>query len=562
MNITSFPILIRQNFVAIRVYIENAINQIYLYYKSKNKKDWEKIVTFPNNNIYTFYLDNIEPDTKYYYHIKSIHIHGKFKTLPNLRNKKDVNFNVLSCFGYGFDPENYKEFAILPKNGSDFNLLLGDNIYADYFYRSPESKIIAFKPSINLEEYNQVYRQLFFNVRPIKKMLHNSLNIILMDDHEIFDEWNTFYRSFEYSTNPGNNGFSELQIASNIIYSALSISDPILLAPPPPIPIISQNDEYILWSVRSPNYITSVNNGILSFQNNLNPNLKYFKFSYGKYIDYFVLNVMTDRTPMTINDNSQIISIISNEQMNWLLHELNDSNAKIKFIVTTQTFSDLIIIPKTPITPISEKVTISELYNRLVFDPNYYAPLVSLQGAIPTSVTDYENLTLDQKFRVFGPLVSQLGGSAWMYYDKSNNIVNIPQPNKQRNQIIDFIRHNKIHGVIFLTGDFHSSYVGYIDDLNTPNVFPIIEICSSPVGSPPTTTIIDYINDNPDQKQFIYATDQKNFVNISTTIDKNKIIVTYYKKNNEQDRIKINLKKYKKLQKGDLLSNPIKIHRK
>jgi hypothetical protein len=259
MNISNFPILITQDNVIIRIYVENVIDPITLFYKSKKGKDCYKVISFPVNGIYTFSITELNPDTKYYYYTKSLKISGKFKTLP--KDKEDVNFNMLSCFGYDFNFDEFSQNAIVPKKGADFNLLLGDNIYADYYYLSTESKILKFRPSITLEEYNKVYKERFFEIPEIRRMLRKSLNIILNDDHDIFDEWNSFYRSFEYSTSLGTNGFSELQIASNIIYSALSISDQSLLTPPPPLPITSQDNEYLLWSVRSKNYNESVMNG-------------------------------------------------------------------------------------------------------------------------------------------------------------------------------------------------------------------------------------------------------------------------------------------------------------
>ena len=58
----------------------------------------------------------------------------------------------------------------------------------------------------------------------------------------------------------------------------------------------------------------------------------------------------------------------------------------------------------------------------------------------------------------------------------------------------------------------------------------------------------------------MYLANEKNYLNISTDIDNKKIIVTCFKINGQRDRITINLKKYKKLQKGYDV-NPIKVKR-
>jgi len=560
-TIIQFAVQTTPSLVMVRIYVENATEPMQLYYQSPNSTAQITEVTFPRDGLYTFYLNKIEPDTDYKYHMKVYKVHGEFRTLPEVTKAKEVKFNMLSCFGYANDTEtsNSPRHGVFPDDEVDFNLLLGDSIYADYYYPTTDSKILNIKPALSVVEFDEVYQKRLFNVHKIKKMFKESLNFILADDHEIFNNWNAFYRSFQYDTTPGTNGFSELQIAANIIYSVYSFGDPTIVAPPPPIPVTSQDDESTLWSVQSPNYITGVMNGYHEFQDNLNPNLAYFKFSYGKHIDFFVLNIMADRTPMSVNNNSQILSIISLDQMNWLLNGLAQSRATVKFIVTTEAFSDLIIFPRSPLSPTAQKFTFTQLYTTLVTNPSFYAPFVSLQGAVPTAVPDYEALTLDQQYRVFGATMAELNGAGWMYYDQSNQVINIPQTNKQRTQIINFIKDNEISGVIFLTGDSHTSYVGYVDDLNNPNAFPLIEICSSPSGSEPTKTITDYIKDDPLQKQFAYATHHKSYMHITTDLDDHKIHIKCIK-HNCHDFISINLNKYKKLQDGHSHKKPIKVN--
>lgn len=563
--LSHFAVRLSCSVVMIRAYIPNAEGELKLVYKGGDKKCKNSLVAFPRNGIYTFYLTNLCPNTTYTYRFDCYEEKGRFKTFPSSsikRCSKNVSFNMMSCFGYEYHgiTTNAPENGIYSDKPTDFNLLLGDNIYADYFYETSESKILNVRPAITSQEYDKVYQERFFNVDKINTMLKKSMTVLLQDDHELFDDWNSFYRSFEYDTTPGTNGFSELQIATNIIYTIISIASPSTLAPPPPIPALSQNSEPILWSVMSPDYITATNNGIQAFQDNLNPNIKYFKFSYGKHIEFFVLNIMTDRTPMKINDNTQVLSIISEDQMTWLLTGLSESKAKVKFIVTTETFSDLIILPRLPFSPLSQKLTFDQLYLSAVFNPAFYSPLVSLGGAVPTAVLDYVDLSNVQKFRVFGSAISQLGASGWMYYDNSNTITDIPQTKKQRNQIMDHVKNNNIHGVIFLTGDKHTSFVDYVDDLRTPGSFPLIEICASPSGSEPTDIVTNYMLDNPEQKQIAYATNKKSYLHISTDLDNNTIKIKCHRQNDTTDRIKINLCEYKLLQQGDTTQKPISVN--
>lgn len=560
-TIIQFAVQVTPTLVMVRVYIENATEPLQLYYQAPNNTIQVTEITFPRDGLYTFYLNHIEPDSDYKYHMKVYKVQGEFRTLPEFTQSKEVKFNMLSCFGFALDEfNNYNpKHGIFPDDKVDFNLLLGDTIYADYYFPTTDSKILNVQPSLSIADFDEVYQKRLFNIHKVKKMFKKTLNFILADEHEIVDSWPAFYRSFEYDTTPGTNGFSELQIAANIAYSVYSLQAPYLLAPPPPIPVTSQDDESVLWSVQSPDYITAVMNGYHEFQDNLNPNLAYFKFSFGKHIDFFVLNIMADRTPMNINDNSQVLSIISLDQMNWLLAGLGQSNATVKFIVTTEAFSDLIIFPRTSFTPTTEKFTFTQLYTTLVTNSLYYTPLVGINGTEPLAVPDYEALTLDQQYRVFGYTMTALNGSGWMYYDQSNQVLNVPQTNKQRSQIINFIQENQIHGVIFLTGNAHSSYVGYVDDLNNPDSFPIIEICSSPAGSPPSDTITDYIKDNPYQKQFAYATHHKSYMEIRTDLDDHSIHIKCLK-HDCHDFITINLHKYKELQEGHSHKKPIKVN--
>lgn len=560
-TIIQFPVAVTPKLVMVRVYIEHASEPLRLYYKSENNIFYTTDVTYPRDGLYTFYLHHVTVDTEYKYHLKTYDVHGHFKTLPTHFANENVKFNMLSCFGYKFDEvtENGPRHGIFPDDRIDFNLLLGDSIYADYYFTTDDSKILTVRPSSNIWELDKVYRERVFEVHKIKEMFEKSLNFILADEHEIFGNWNSFYRSFQYDTTPILHGFSELQLVANSIYTLLTLTNPEITAPPLPFPVLSQDDEPILWSVESTDYSDTVNNAYYSFQDNLNPNLSYFKFSYGKHIDFFVLNIMADRTPLRVNRNTQILSIMSLEQFNWLLAGLSESRAEVKFIVTTEPFSDVLIMPRFPFFPTSEKMTFTELYNSLVNDPTFYTPLVSVLGSQPLAVPAYEALTPDQKFRVFGSSMATLNAANWMYYDQSNTIINIPQTNKQRNQIINFIRENHIHGVIFLTGNYHSSYVGYIDDLRHHDSFPIIEICSSPVGSLPVKTLTEYIDDHPSQKQFAFVTHKNNYMHISTHIDEHKIHIRCIK-HGEDTHIKINLNKYKKLQEGHRHKKPIEVN--
>jgi phosphodiesterase/alkaline phosphatase D-like protein len=266
---------------------------------------------------------------------------------------------------------------------------------------------------------------------------------------------------------------------------------------------------------------------------------------------------------MKMNDNSQILSIISKNQMNWLKKVLLLSKAKVKFIVTTTVFSDIVTIPRLSFDGIvtkSEKTTFNDLYNLLVNKKEIYGPLISLGDKFPKAIDDYELLSIEQKYRVFGCAMSLLDCGNWMYYDINNTIKYIPQSNKDRNEIISFIKNNKITGVIFLSGDLHTSFISYCDDLLLPNTFPLLEISSSPNASPPSNQITNYMEDNPHQRQFIYATNDKSYSYIETDIENNLVKITYIKKNTNPILVEIDLQAYYNKQYIDKLIPVVKIN--
>jgi phosphodiesterase/alkaline phosphatase D-like protein len=606
-SITShFSVFIAPTIVLVRAFSDNAIEKLKLYYKSKCS-DRKSIISPPINGIYSFSLTHLKPDTEYEYYFKDNDSIGFFKTIPYSYNKDNVTFNLMSCFGYSFDNVTSYDpsLGIYPHSCVDFNMILGDIVYSDFYKLDSNSKIFKTTASILNSEYDEVYKKRLFNINKINKMFKSSLTIPIADDHEIFSDYSDFYRSFEYDTDPLTGGFTELQLAANIAYSLLSLNNPSSV-PSNPSGVISQDDEYTLWSARTKNYSTAIQNGLTEYKNNITTNAGYYKFSYGSKIEFFVLNVQSDRgrnndnkqvvtiihnsqpdtnekrisitsdaqpnndeqvllitfdNQMNINDNKQILSIISDGQMSWLLNSLSNSKAEIKFIVTSQAFSDIIIKPRyLSNVSTAQKLTFPQLYNAFVTDSTYYEPLVSVSGQYPDAIISYLTMTTNQKYRVFGNAMSQLNAGGWMFYDNSNNVTNIPQSNKQRNQIIDHIKNNNIKGVIFLTGDVHESYVGYVDSLSSPSVFPLIEIAASPSGSQPSTTISDYVQDNPSQQQYAYVRSIKNFAKIRTDIKNDFVTVEYIKKDYTTDFIKIDLRSYHKLQKGDTTQKPISVN--
>lgn len=155
-------------------------------------------------------------------------------------------------------------------------------------------------------------------------------------------------------------------------------------------------------------------------------------------------------------------------------------------------------------------------------------------------------------------MASQLNCGGWAFYDKHDHGPYLPKAKPQRRQLLKHIKDNKIKGVVFLSGDYHSSFVGYVNGKN--DSYPIIEVCSSPNGSPVDTSIASYISDNPDQTQFAYLSPHKNYINLKTDVDNNRINITVVNKNSSQDNIVIDIGKYTALQSGDVSQLPISVN--
>src|SRR5204862_6394823 len=116
---------------------------------------------------------------------------------------------------------------------------------------------------------------------------------------DVFNDYSDFFSSIKNTTEIGPNGFSELQIAANIIYSLYSV-DNSSIGPSPQV--TSQYQNYNLWSIDNQIYNETINNGLKSYKDNVTSSCSYYNFKYGCEIEYFVLNVRSDRTPMKIND--------------------------------------------------------------------------------------------------------------------------------------------------------------------------------------------------------------------------------------------------------------------
>lgn len=563
LNIKSyFSIMLDESIVLVRFHIigYDGLLKLRCYTKVKHTRHIYTAIAYPCDGVYSFYLEELQCDKKYKYFLKCCKNDSKgyFYTLPK-QCRRDVVFNLLSCFDCD---TNSIQSDIVPCNKVAFNFILGDIVYSDHYFETNSSKLLKTRNAMSVIEYKEIYDNKLFNVQSVNKMFKNSLTLPIMNGHEIFNNFDNFHRLFKYDNIPGPNGFSELQIAGNIIYSANQINFPSFTPSSPPFPLVSQDIECVLMPNQSPNYSESVKNGLRVYKSMINPKTNYYKFKNGTDVEFFVLDIHSDLTQLNVNDNTQTLSMISAEQMNWLKNSLLDSTATIKFIVTSQPFSDTIIFPKNILPTSQLKATFTQAYDLLVANPGIYRPLISLFGIVIRANSDYENLSIEQKYRVFGPLMSSLGFAGWMYYDNTNEVKHIPQSIKQRSEIINYIETNNIFGVIFLTGNTHTSFVGYVDDLNNKNNngFPIIEICSSPVLSPIRTTIMNYVNDVSTQRQFAYVAQSKNYLEVSTDLNNDKIIVKCIKNTGNPDIIEIDLIAYKKLQQGDGTQSPIKVN--
>lgn len=529
----AFALLLPDGVVAVRVVTDEENEEAATLILHGERCEKRTFVTYSRNAVYTFYLNDLKDDTKYRYRVNDIT--GSFKTLP--RCKQDAKFRLESCFGSA--PKD----GVFSTEDVDFSLVVGDAIYADQFFLGNVSKIEKYRPAITEKDYSEIYETNFYKVEKIMESLKGHLTVFLADDHDSFiDDGFSFFRKFTYNE-------TAMQVATNIVYAMYAIGAPETLAPPPPIPALPQDDEHVLWSINSPNYIKSKSNGLQSFKDHLFPTTKYFSFKHGEEIEFFVIDMNTER------NFEEPMSLMSDTQMQWLLKGLKNSKATVKFIVTSQGFTDNIIVPRTPMTASATKVSFDELNNLLVHNPDIYTPLVTLQGAFPQGLDLYNSLSNEEKYQVFGKAVALLNGAGWMFFDKRNTIYNTK---KQRDQVVHFIKKYNIEGVIFLSGDLHTSYISYVDDLST-GAFPLLEITGSPNGSTPETTLLQYMADHPEQRQYIYALGEKNYATISTSLKYSKLKVEFTKEKGV-DTVIIDLDKYKRLQKGENVTGVVTIN--
>jgi phosphodiesterase/alkaline phosphatase D-like protein len=139
-------------------------------------------------------VSGLFPDTRYHYALTlsgsppgpSGSPYPQFTTFPLPGQPRPFNFAFGSCFR-PVDSDSGGIFRILEQRRLQdelrFILMIGDQIYADdYDYNGLGSV------ACNLPEYRAVYQHVWSN-RPFRELLENLPAFMILDDHEVDDDW-------------------------------------------------------------------------------------------------------------------------------------------------------------------------------------------------------------------------------------------------------------------------------------------------------------------------------------------------------------------------------------
>ena len=144
-------------------------------------------------------IDRLQPSTRTYYSLSlqdGVPQPGKgpmpdgtypsFVTFPRPGQRLPFRFAFGSCFRLK-DPASGQVFTILDRHRQDvdlrFMLFIGDQIYADEIRYNSLQRV-----AVGLDDYRQVYAHTW-GLPALRRMLWNLPAFMILDDHEVDDDW-------------------------------------------------------------------------------------------------------------------------------------------------------------------------------------------------------------------------------------------------------------------------------------------------------------------------------------------------------------------------------------
>ncbi|MEA2007961.1 MAG: alkaline phosphatase D family protein [Chloroflexota bacterium] len=137
---------------------------------------------------------NLKPQTTYSYALSLNDVppapedgaYPSFTTFPPNGKRESFSFSFGSCF-YPTTPESGQAFAAMDayrkEHGLAFGLFLGDQIYADEYGHNGIGRV-----ALTLQDYRDVYAHVW-GYKPFRKLLWNLPAFMILDDHEVDDDW-------------------------------------------------------------------------------------------------------------------------------------------------------------------------------------------------------------------------------------------------------------------------------------------------------------------------------------------------------------------------------------
>jgi alkaline phosphatase D len=136
-------------------------------------------------------VEGLSPETTYYYALRlgpgaPVYPDGRFTTFPLPLQPVSFNFALGSCFRPG-PGDNGRTFEDLAQRAQAedlrFLLMTGDQIYADEWKHNGLGKVAS-----TLDDYRSVYSH-HFSQPPLRGLLRNLPAFMILDDHEVDDDW-------------------------------------------------------------------------------------------------------------------------------------------------------------------------------------------------------------------------------------------------------------------------------------------------------------------------------------------------------------------------------------
>lgn len=155
-------------------------------------------------------LSGLKPETEYYYAVSLRKVRPRrdefhrFTTMPKPGSRRSFSFVFGSCY---LPPDEHGGESLdelsrrIETDNLRFGLLLGDQIYADTAKGNGLGRI-----PVTLEEYRKVYEYTWS--RPaIKSLLPNLPLFMILDDHEVDDDWRWRDPERQWADIPWHNKF-------------------------------------------------------------------------------------------------------------------------------------------------------------------------------------------------------------------------------------------------------------------------------------------------------------------------------------------------------------------